>query len=100
MAESPLHRRAMPPRRQHPHSSRSASPRSSRARWSEQYAIFRRRLVVARHDAQLSQADAAKALGRIQSYVAKCETGERRVDIVELAQFAALYRKPITYFMP
>ena len=35
-----------------------------------------------------------------QSFVSKCETGERRVDVVELAAFAKLYERPLTYFVP
>ena len=44
--------------------------------------------------------EVAQALGRPQSFVAKCESGERRLDVVELADFARLYRKPITFFVP
>jgi hypothetical protein len=40
----------------------------------------------------------AQALGRAQSYVSKCESGERRVDIVELREFARLYRKDLSFF--
>jgi hypothetical protein len=29
---------------------------------------------------------------------AACESGERRVDVVELAEFARLYRKPLSFF--
>lgn len=39
-------------------------------------------------------------LGKPQSYVTKCETGERRVDIVELADFARVYEKSLDYFLP
>jgi len=41
----------------------------------------------------------ARKLGRQQSFVSKCESGERRVDVVELAEFARLYRKPLSFFV-
>jgi transcriptional regulator with XRE-family HTH domain len=41
-------------------------------------------LVGARRKAGLNQTDVAERLGRPQSYVAKYEGGERRLDIVEL----------------
>lgn len=49
-------------------------------------------------DAGLTQEAVAEELGRPQSYVYKCESGERRVDIVELTRFAKLYGKPIHFF--
>ena len=54
------------------------------------YRTFRSRLRAAREEAGLSQAAAAAELGRPQSFISKCETGERRVDVVELAEFAVL----------
>ncbi len=41
----------------------------------------------------------ANRLGYPQSYVSKCESGERRVDVIELAEFARLYGKPIEFFV-
>ena len=41
----------------------------------------------------------AKKLRRPQSFVSKCESGERRVDVVELTGFADLYRKDLGYFI-
>ncbi len=74
--------------------------RGSKIRWRKDYEAFRRRLVAAREAAGLTQRDVAVKLGRSQAYVGKSETGERRVDIVELAQFAKVYRKPLRYFAP
>ena len=51
-------------------------------------------------EAGLTQADVAHQIGKPQSFVSKCESGERRVDVVELQQFAKIYRKPVTYFLP
>jgi hypothetical protein len=44
--------------------------------------------------------EAARRLGRPQSFVSKCEAGERRVDVVKLAWFAELYAKRLGFFIP
>jgi transcriptional regulator with XRE-family HTH domain len=63
------------------------------------YRLFRRRLVAARKAADLTQDAVAKALGWPQPRISNMETGERRVDVIELAQLAKLYRKPLSYFV-
>ena len=60
--------------------------------------MFLRRLKQARESAGLTQEEVARRLSRPQSFVSKCESGERRVDFVELRYFARLYKKPISYF--
>ena len=45
----------------------------------------------ARERAGLTQRQAATRLGRSQSFVAQSETGERRVDVIELVDFLAAY---------
>ncbi len=70
------------------------------ARWSTDYRLFLKRLVQARRDAGISQRQAAARLGRLQSYISKSELGERRVDVIELAEFANLYHKDLYYFIP
>jgi transcriptional regulator with XRE-family HTH domain len=59
-----------------------------------------KRLRQARHDAGLTQAEVAKALGTTQGYVSKCEQGERRVDAVELSDFAQVYGAPVDSLLP
>jgi transcriptional regulator with XRE-family HTH domain len=56
------------------------------------YSRFREALVAARESAGLSQHALAKRLGRPQSFVSKCESGERRVDVVELVQICKVLR--------
>lgn len=64
------------------------------------YQEFLRRLRQARQDAGLHQKEVADHLGRHQPFVSRCESGERRVDIIDLQDFADLYRKPLDYFLP
>jgi transcriptional regulator with XRE-family HTH domain len=47
-------------------------------------------LVAARHKANLAQEELARRLGRPQSFVAKYEQQERRLDVVELIQIAKI----------
>ena len=66
---------------------------------SARYRQFQKRLKDARQAAGLTQIEAARALRQHQSYVSKCESGERRVDVVELEAFAKLYRRPLSFFL-
>jgi len=51
--------------------------------------VFRSLLVAARERAGVSQSAVAGRLGRPQSFVAKYEGGERRLDVVEFIQVCA-----------
>lgn len=52
-------------------------------------------LVQARKSAGLSQHELARKLKRSQSFIAKIEVGERRIDVVEFIEIArALGREP------
>lgn len=64
------------------------------------YREFLKRLRAARVRAGLRQADVARLLRKPQSYVSKCESGERRVDVVELAALADAYGLPLESFVP
>ncbi len=50
------------------------------------YRLFLELLIKARKDAGVTQEQLAKRLNRPQSFVSKCENGERRVDVIELLQ--------------
>jgi transcriptional regulator with XRE-family HTH domain len=51
--------------------------------FSPEYAHFRNCIIEARKAAKLTQAKLAELLDKPQSYVAKYENGERRIDVVE-----------------
>lgn len=57
------------------------------------------RLREAREAAGLRQAQVAEQLGKPQSYVSKVENGERRIDPIELADFAQAYGREIGWFL-
>ena len=70
-----------------------------RAVHTARYKYMLGRLRKARLDAGLTQVAVAKALGRTQAFVSKCELGERRIDPLDLQDFARLYRRPFGYFL-
>ena len=59
-----------------------------KAIYSEQYRRFQQLLVEARKAANLTQAQVAGRLSKPQSYVAKYEGGERRLDVIEFLEVA------------
>jgi len=65
---------------------------------TDRYRRFIAQLVKARLAAGLTQVQAAAKLRKLQSYVSKCELGERRIDFTELETFAKLYGKPLEFF--
>lgn len=58
--------------------------------YSEEYQLLIKLLRAARHEKGMTQVQLAKALDRPQSFVAKIENGERRLDIIEFAHIAHL----------
>lgn len=66
---------------------------------STRYREFLKRLRSAREKAGLLQIDVARQLGKPQSYVSKCESGERRVDVIELTDFARVYGVSLDSFV-
>lgn len=53
----------------------------------------------ARLESNLSQQQAANILNKTQSYISKVESGQRRMDIAEIKQFAKAYKKDVSFFI-
>jgi transcriptional regulator with XRE-family HTH domain len=68
--------------------------------YTNEYHHFTQRLKQARIKAGLTQQETAKRLKKRQTYISKCEQGERRIDVLELKKFSQLYKQPLTYFLP
>ncbi|WP_428145753.1 helix-turn-helix domain-containing protein [Delftia acidovorans] len=52
------------------------------------YQLLLSTLRAARKRAGVSQVELAERLGNTQTFVSKCERGERRLDVVELVEFS------------
>ena len=66
---------------------------------TKEYAYFVQKLRKARMEAGLTQAEVAKKLRRPQSHISNVESGQQRVDVIELQRFAKMYGKGIDYFL-
>ncbi len=63
---------------------------------TKKYAQLLAVLRQAREDAGLTQTQVARHFGAHASFVSKCESGERRIDPVELADFCRIYKVTIS----
>ena len=67
--------------------------------YSKEHRNLVQRLKKARQEAGLDQTAVAKVLGVTQSHISKIESGQRRIDIVQLKLFVRVYKKKIDYFI-
>ena len=65
----------------------------------EQRAAMALRLRESREYVGLSQEDVAQALGVSRPTITNIETGNRRVEAVELGKLATLYRQSVTFLL-
>lgn len=65
----------------------------------KEYAYFVGQLRKARLEAWLTQVQVTKKIGRPQSHISNIESGQQRIDIVELKRFAKMYKKAVNYFL-
>jgi transcriptional regulator with XRE-family HTH domain len=63
------------------------------------YAAFLRVLRGTRRRAGLSQAQLAEKIGETQTFVSKCERGERRIDVIELRTFCRAFGVSLKQFV-
>jgi transcriptional regulator with XRE-family HTH domain len=76
--------------------------RSRKARtvpFQKTYDSILNKLIKAREEAGLNQRQVSEELGFSHSFLSKCETGDRRIDVIELLQLAKLYGKTPNYFL-
>jgi ribosome-binding protein aMBF1 (putative translation factor) len=59
-----------------------------------------KRLIEARVNSGLTQREVSDQLGRAHSFMNKCESGERALDVAELWALSKLYKKPLSFFAP
>ncbi len=66
---------------------------------SQEYLLFLEMLRNARESSGLTQGEVADRLSETQSFVSKCERGERRLDVVELRAWCAALEIPFHEFL-
>lgn len=71
----------------------------SKAIFSKDHKYTVEQLKKARFEAGLDQAEVAKLLGKTQPHISKIEAGQRRLDIVQIKEFAKIYNKPLDFFI-
>jgi transcriptional regulator with XRE-family HTH domain len=67
--------------------------------YSEQHKHLIDQLLKARLEMKMDQNEVAKILKKSQSYISKVESGQRRLDIIQLQEFAKIYKKNINFFI-
>jgi len=65
--------------------------RMKKSRHSKRYSRLLATLRQARQEAGLTQKEVAAKFGTHPPFVSKCESGERRIDVIELADFCRIY---------
>lgn len=58
-----------------------------------------KKLILARQDNRYTQQEVANLLKKTQSYVSKVESGQRRIDVIELKEFSKIYKRDLSYFL-
>lgn len=67
--------------------------------YSKEHKRLIAKLKEARLKAGLTQVIAGKLMGQDQTFISKVESGQYRVDAVQLAKFAKVYKKTVEFFI-
>ncbi len=67
--------------------------------YSKNHLFLIKQLKKAREESGLSQGDVAEIFGKTQSYISKAESGQRKIDVIQLNEFAKIYKKDINFFI-
>ena len=67
--------------------------------FSPAYKAFIEKLIDARKKAGFSMREISKRLNKDKTYCRRSEKLQRRIDFIELLEFAEIYNKPISYFV-
>ncbi len=67
--------------------------------YSSGHKFLAQQLKIAREASGFDQKKVAELLDKTQSYVSKIETGQRRIDVIQLQGFAKIYKKKIEFFI-
>ena len=81
---------------------KSETRKSRKARtvpFQKTYDALLQRLIEAREEVGLSQREVSEHMGMAHSYLSKCETGDRRIDLMEFLQLAKPYRESPQFFL-
>lgn len=78
---------------------REQAPPMEKSTFTQEYAVFRTVLREYRERAGVTQVALAEELGETQSFISKCERGERRLDLVQLLGFCRVLKVPLGTFV-
>ncbi len=67
--------------------------------FSEEHKHIISQLKKARKEAGFNQEQVAKLMNVNQSFISKIESGQYRMDVVQLQKFAKIYKKSLNYFI-
>ena len=67
--------------------------------YSDEYRYMVGQLKKARVEAGLTQVEVSNLIGKSQSNISKVESGQLRLDVIQLKNYAVLYKKKLDYFI-